>query len=458
MNIRTRLTLQFTLLVSIIVLLTFLTIYYLRVRFVQEDFYARLEKKALTAAELLVKVSEVDSTLLKKIDQTNYDVFYQQNLAIYNYQNKEIYTSNDSVNYLLTPELLNQIRLENKVRFTEGPHKVVGLFYTDRYNRVISVAGAIDIVGENSLRSLRNILFGLFFWVVAVVAAAGWYFAGQALAPISSIIKHVKMLIPSQINQPLLVSNPNDEIGQLTQTFNELLSRIADTIRLQQLFISNVSHELKNPLMRIGTQLDVTMLKTRPVETYKQLMVSLRTDVREISQLTETLLELAKVSDDSPQVIFGAVRIDEILWDARALLIGAEPNYLITIDFGEEIINDDYLTASGNAQLLKTAFANLMENGCKFSEDAHVKVQLRYDTVDKRLCVSFCNTGEAIPPDELALIFQPFYRSRKTSHLKGYGVGLSLVERIIRLHNGQTTIESNKLNREIIFRVTIPTK
>jgi hypothetical protein len=205
MNIRTRLTLQFALLVSTIVLLTFLTIYYLRVLFVEEDFYARLEKKALTTAELLVKVSEVDSTLLKKIDQTNYDVFFNQNLAVYDYQNKEIYTSNDTVNYTLDQALLNQIRLEKTVRFSEGSHKIVGVFYTDRYNRVVSIAGAIDALGTKSLSSLRHILVGLFFGVVVVVAVAGWYFSGKALAPISSVIRQVKRLLPSQITKPLVV-------------------------------------------------------------------------------------------------------------------------------------------------------------------------------------------------------------------------------------------------------------
>ena len=82
MNIRTRLTLQFTLLVSGILLLTFLTIYILRVNYVEEDFYGRLEKKALTTTELFVKVSEVDSALLKKIDRANYDVFFNENLVI----------------------------------------------------------------------------------------------------------------------------------------------------------------------------------------------------------------------------------------------------------------------------------------------------------------------------------------------------------------------------------------
>jgi signal transduction histidine kinase len=227
-------------------------------------------------------------------------------------------------------------------------------------------------------------------------------------------------------------------------------------MRLQQLFISNVSHELKNPLMRIGTQLDVARLKARSIEQYQELIESVRSDIRELSQLAETLLELAKMTDETPQIIYGDIRIDEILWEARSLLLSAETRYLITIDFGEEISSDHQLIMQGNPQLLKMAFVNLMENACKFADDAHAHVQLRFDDASKHLEVSFVNKGEAIHPQEVSLIFQPFYRSSKTSHLKGYGVGLSLVERIIRLHSGQIAVESDKLNRDVTFRVSLP--
>lgn len=454
MNIRTRLTLQFTLLVSGILLLTFITIYVFRASYVEEDFYGRLEKKALTTTELFVKVSEVDSALLKKIDRSNYDVFFNENLVIYDFQNKEIYTSNDTTNYAITPGLLDRIRLEKQVRFVDGAHKVIGIFYTDRYNRVVTVIGAEDRWGDESLQSLLKILCWLYLFVVVVVAAAGWYFAGQALSPILRIIKQVKLLFPNKLDQSLTVENPNDEIGQLALTFNDLLGRLAEVFRLQNLFISNVSHELKNPLMRMWAQMDVAMLKERSVEEYRTLVVSVQEDIRELSQLAETLLELAKVNDEARRVIYGQVRIDEVLWDARTLLMSAEPTYLVTVDFCQDINNEEQLTVNGNPQLLKTAFVNLMENGCKFSDDAHVDVKVSF--LPEAIHIDFQNTGDVIAPDEVKLIFQPFYRRNNTAKIKGYGVGLSLVERIIKLHGSNLTVYSNTSTQTNLFTVVLP--
>lgn len=457
MNIRTRLTLQFTLLVSGILLLTFLTIYSLRVNYVEEDFYGRLEKKALTTTELFVKVSEVDSALLKKIDRTNYDVFFNENLVIYDEQNREIYTSNDTTNYSINPDLFNRIRREKEVRFMDGVHKVIGILYNDhndRKNQVVTIIGAEDRWGKESLQSLRRILTWLFFIVVAVVAAVGWYFASEALSPILRIIKQVKLLFPNQLDQSLIVENPNDEIGQLALTFNDLLGRLAEVFRLQNLFISNVSHELKNPLMRMGTQLDVAMLKDRSIEEYQSLVVSVREDIRELGQLAETLLELAKVNDEARRVIYGQVRVDEVLWDARTLLMYAEPKYLVTVHFGQDINNENQLMVNGNPQLLKTAFVNLMENGCKFSKDAHVNVKV--DFLMEAIRVDFHNIGEVIAPEEMKLIFQPFYRRENTSNIKGYGVGLSLVERIVKLHSGDISVYSHVSSRSNVFTVILP--
>jgi signal transduction histidine kinase len=457
MNIRTRLTLQFTLLVSGILLLTFITIYVFRASYVEEDFYGRLEKKALTTTELFVKVSEVDSALLKKIDRTNYDVFFNENLVIYDFQNREIYTSNDTTNYAITADLLNRIRLEKNVRFMDGSHKVIGILYNDfsnRKNQVVTIIGAEDRWGDESLQSLLNILCWLYLFVVVVVAAAGWYFAGQALSPILRIITQVKLLFPNKLDQSLTVENPNDEIGKLALTFNDLLGRLAEVFRLQNLFISNVSHELKNPLMRIWAQMDVAMLKERSGEEYRTLVMSVQEDIRELSQLAETLLELAKVNDEARRVIYGQVRIDEVLWDARTLLMSAEPTYLVTVDFSQDINNEEQLTVNGNPQLLKTAFVNLMENGCKFSDDAHVDVKVSF--LPEAIHIDFQNTGDVIAPDEVKLIFQPFYRRDNTAKIKGYGVGLSLVERIIKLHGSTLSVHSNASAHTNIFTVVLP--
>ena len=451
MQIRAKLTLQFTLLVSVIVLAIFVVIYWLRYNYVEEEFYKRLTQKASTSAEILATVKEVNAKLLKKINKKNNDVLYRENLTIYDYKNLGIYRTNDTSGFKTTYDMLNQVRKLRTVRFKQNEFKIVGMLYTDRFNRIVTIAGAVDLAGEKDLKNLRNTMIWIFVGVLVLVTLLGYYFAVRALAPISEVIKQVKTIYPQNVNQRLTIQNPKDEIGQLTATFNELLERLGEVFRLQNLFVSNVSHEMKNPLMKIGTQIDVALLKSRSPEEYLSILQSVRQDIREMGQLSNTLLELAKVSDLNHKLMYDEVRLDETIWEAGDLLLQAENNYQVQVDFADELEEDSQLVVKGNAQLLKTAFVNLMENGCKFSENHSVKVSLHF--LKNYIEVQFVNQGQMAKPD-MDLIFEPFYRSQNTANIKGYGVGLSLVNRIVKLHGGNIEVQST--DNQTVFQISLP--
>ena len=451
MQIRAKLTLQFTLLVSVIVLAIFVVIYWLRNNYIEEEFYKRLTQKASTSAELLVTVKEVNAKLLKKIQKANNDVLYRENLIIYDYKNIKVFSGNDTIRFKVTPEMLNQVQKQHSAKFKQGDFKIVGMLYIDRFNRVVTIAGAVDQAGQKDLENLKNIMISLFLFVLIVVSLAGWYFAVRALSPISEVIRQVQSIYPQNVNQRLYIQNPKDEIGRLTATFNELLERIAEVFRLQNLFVSNVSHEMKNPLMKIGSQIDVALLKGRSPEEYLSTLQSVRQDIREMGQLSNTLLELAKVSDLNHKLMYDEVRLDETIWEAGDLLLQAEQKYQVQVDFADGLEEDTQLVVKGNAQLLKTAFVNLMENGCKFSENHSVKVSLHFEK--DHIEVKFTNSGE-MEKAEMDLIFEPFYRSQNTASIKGYGVGLSLVNRIVKLHGGNITVQS--LDNQTVFVLWLP--
>lgn len=451
MQIRARLTLQFTLLVSVIVLAIFVVIYWLRNNYIEDEFYKRLTQKASTSAELLVTVKEVNTKLLKKIQKVNNDVLYRENLIIYDYKNIKVFSGNDTIRFNVSPEMLNQVQKHHYARFKQGDFKIVGMLYTDRFNRVVTVAGAVDKSGQKDLENLKNIMITLFLAVLVVVSLAGRYFAARALAPILEVIFQVQSIYPQNVNQRLTIQNPKDEIGRLTATFNELLERIAEVFRLQNLFVSNVSHEMKNPLMKIGSQIDVALLKERSIHQYLATLQSVRQDIREMGQLSNTLLELAKVSDLNHKLMYDEVRLDETIWEAGDLLLQAEQKYQVQVDFADGLEEDTQLVVKGNAQLLKTAFVNLMENGCKFSVNHSVKVSLHFEK--DHIEVKFTNNGVMEKP-EMDLIFEPFYRSQNTASIKGYGVGLSLVNRIVKLHGGNIKVQS--ADNQTIFVLWLP--
>jgi signal transduction histidine kinase len=452
MQIRARLTLQFTLLVSVIVLAIFGVIYWLRLNYIEDEFYKRLTQKASTITKLYLTIEKVNSRkLLKKIQKANYDVFYRENLFIYDYNKPEFFSINDTIRFTTTTDFLNQVLKNRVVRLKKSEYKIVGMYHIDRFNKFIAIAGGEDLAGQKDLENLKNIMISLFLAMLVLVSLVGWYFAARALSPISEVIQQVQSIYPQNVNQRLTIKNPKDEIGQLTATFNELLERIAEVFRLQNLFVSNVSHEMKNPLMKIGSQIDVALLKERTPEQYLSTLQSVRQDIREMGQLSNTLLELAKVSDLNHKLMYDEVRLDETIWEAGDLLLQAEQNYQVQVDFADELEEDTQLVVKGNAQLLKTAFVNLMENGCKFSENHSVKVSLHFEK--DHIEVQFTNSGVMEKP-EMDLIFEPFYRSQNTSNIKGYGVGLSLVNRIVKLHGGNINVQS--LDNQTIFVLWLP--
>ncbi|NIJ54247.1 sensor histidine kinase [Dyadobacter arcticus] len=447
MQIRTRLTVQFSLLVSGILLITFLAIYFFSYSNVTEDFYDRLRSKAKSQAELLLKVQVplINSEVLKALDETNRDLIYDENIFIFDEKNRLIYSNTT------TPQIkalhvsnywLDEIRKSGQIRYKDGDYKVVGLYYKYPFNRAVVMLGAKDLYGQANLSNLSTLLTVLFFIVTIIVALVGWIFSKRALRPISKVMNEVEGILPQKLDTRLAVPNQKDEIGRLATTFNNLLDRIETAFQMQKIFVANVSHELKNPLTKIRSQLEVSMLKERNPSEYQVTIQSVLEDIQELAQLSNTLLELAKVSEDQRDLLTETIRVDELLLDCRVNLAEANPYYNIILNFDELPEDDTWLELAGNSTLLKTAFLNLMDNACKFSDDHLVNISLQ--STRGQVSLAFSDNGKGIPKEDQSLVFQPFFRSDNTANIKGYGIGLSLVERIVKLHNGTITIRSNE--------------
>ena len=443
MQIRTRLTVQFSLLVSGILLVTFVAVYFFTFYNVNQDFYDRLRSKAKSQAELLLK-PQVNIEVLRALDETNRDLIYNENILIFDEKNRLIYSNlaapqNKAIH--VSNYWLDEIRKHGQIRYDDGDYKVVGLFYKYPFNQAVVLLGAQDLYGQANLSNLSTLLTVLFIIVTVVVALVGWEFSKRALRPISKVMNSVEGILPQKLDTRLEVPNQNDEIGRLTSTFNKLLDRIEAAFQMQKIFVGNVSHELKNPLTKIRSQLEVSLLKERSPQDYQVTIGSVLEDIQELAQLSNALLELAKVSEDRKDLLTEIIRIDDLLLDSRLSMMQANVNYNVTIDFDDLPDDDTWLELAGNSTLLKIAFLNLMDNACKFSENHTVFVTLK--CTEKLLSVCFIDSGKGIPENDRSLVFQPFYRSDNTASIKGYGIGLSLIDRIVKLHNGNIQIIPN---------------
>lgn len=440
MQIRTRLTLQFTFLVSTIVLLSFFAIYFFTERFTERDFYRRLRERAITSAILLIKVDQVDTAILKVIDRAKRDNLFRESIHVYDHTGKEIYSSGDTAKLQVTRTLFQEVSDGGEKKKEVGEFTVAGIPFKDRGKDYVIIASAEDVNGFNKLVDLRRLLAGLFIIVVILVSFSGWIYAGRALRPIQKIIKDVQNISPQNLGQRLEENPHPDEMGKLIMIFNELLARIENAFQLQKMFVSNVSHELKNPLTNITSQLEVTLLNERDKKEYRETIESVLEDIRELNFLSNSLLDLARLTRESDSFTMSRVRLDEILWEVREDVGAIDPLYRIEVNIEDMPEDEGRLYVEGNPYLLKTAFRNIIENACKFSENRRAQVVLTF--LDNDLVVRVADEGPGIEAKDLENVFQPFFRTDATSKIKGYGIGLSLSQRIISIHKGRIAVES----------------
>jgi signal transduction histidine kinase len=254
------------------------------------------------------------------------------------------------------------------------------------------------------------------------------------------MVEKVEAISASHLDLRIDAGNGKDEIAELAQTFNRMLNRLESSFSAQKDFVSNISHELRTPLAVIIAELEVSAINARAPDEYKEINQLVLLEARKLSRLSNDLLDLAKASYDYSGITFKELRLDEVLLDATQGVMRSNPGYRVELLFEKEMEESEGITVKGNEYLLKVAFANLIENGCKFSEGHSATVVIGFE--EKNAVLRFSDRGIGISPSDLSKIFTPFYRGENKKFADGNGIGLSLTARIIQLHNGTISVES----------------
>jgi signal transduction histidine kinase len=396
----------------------------------------------------------LDAQLIRQLSRIRKDQLPNQQILVFDSRDSIVFSTTESLSLPIPRSVLTDIRQNKQKDFQLEKYYGSGTRFTTASGQYVVIASAENQYGDEFLKRLLWALAGLFCLIAGITAFAGWFFAGDALRPVQQIDQVVGAIFPRNRDERLVIEKENDEISRLSTTINRLLDRVAESFRLQRMFVANVSHELKNPLTQISSQLEVSLLNQREPEAYQRTIRSVLEDVNELSTLTHELLQLSQVNqDDAAGLLTDQVRMDEIVWDIRDEVSAISPSYRIKVTFGALPDDSDQLTIQGNKTLLATALKNLTENACKFSNDGCAIIQVNFDL--DRVEISVQNTGEPIPAQDIPYIFEPFYRSHQTADVRGYGVGLSLVERIIRLHQGQIKVTSVN-GKPTVFKIELP--
>lgn len=436
MKIKTRLSVQFTLLVAGILFFFSLLVYYFSYSSQVNKFRENLLDSARNTAILLINVAEVDSSLLKKIHQSTISLENEE-IALTDSANRIIYSNN--LGYL-TPRELELNATGSEINYFSVDSKD-GVCYLHSFNnRTFNVfVLAYDRSRRENLSELREILFWSILFSVWLSVLFSYFFSRKAIGPISQIIRSVKEINSLKLSTRLDEGKGKDEIDQLAMTFNEMLTKLEISFKNQQDFVSNASHELRTPFTIMIGEADYLLSRDRKPEEYVIHLKQLVNDLKKLNVLLNNLLELAQINNYR-NIEFSVVRIDEILFDSISQTKISYPGRRIIpkIVYPE---NDRALLVKGNEGLLKIAFKNLIDNACKFSnEDVGIEFLIK----DNLINIIISDKGLGIPSGEVEKIFNPFHRASNVKFIGGFGIGLSLVSKILELHNAKMNVISSE--------------
>lgn len=461
MKIRLKLTLLFTVLFATLLLAFALVIYFFNAQNREEEYFKRLRQQAITKTKLLLD-AKVQPTVLQLIYKNSLNSLPQEEVAIYDTAFHLLYHDAVDIDRIKeTKGMIDSIVQQKEIHFYVNDLQAIGFLYHyegSTYQRngnqdsayegkdyqgknYVITAAAKDDYGLSKLHDLRIALIFGFIIAVLFTLLAGSFFSRKALEPFSQIVDKVEEITASHLDLRVGEGNGKDEIAELAITFNRMLDRLENSFDAQKQFVSNISHELRTPLAAIISELEIASTRERTTGEYQEMNQLILQDARRLVRLSNGLLDLAKASYDQTEITFKDLRLDELLLDARQEVLKSNPGYRVNIVFEREIEDGDLISVKGNEYLLKVAFTNLMENGCKFSEDRQSTAGISFH--EKNILLRFSDTGIGIAPEDLPHIFTPFYRGSNKKYADGNGIGLSLTDKIIRLHQGTLSVTSS---------------
>lgn len=447
MNIKIRLSIQFTLIVAGILLFFSLLVYYFSYSTQVSKFRHNLYDNTNNIATLFISVDEVDSSLLNKIQKSTISFLEKEEVALTDSSFKLIYGNN--INVLADSAILAEAADGDFNYFTIGDKD--GVFFKHiRGKKMYYVYGmATDKSRFENLLILRKILFWSILFSLLLSVILSYVFSKRAIKPISHIIKKVKEINSLKLSNRLDEGNRKDEIAQLSITFNQMLSDLEIAFKNQEDFISNASHELRTPLSIMISESDYFLTHDWEKEEYKKHITSLVSDLKEMNALINSLLELALISRDKG-ILFSMIQIDEVVFNAihqvRSKYKGRK---IVPKILYPESEND--LLVYGNEGLLTITFKNLLDNACKFSND---DIIIEFIIAQDHISIVISDNGIGIPDNELEDIYKPFSRASNVKFIGGFGVGLALVSKILELHKAGIDIKS-KVNEGTRINVSL---
>lgn len=275
-----------------------------------------------------------------------------------------------------------------------------------------------------------------------------WYTAGKTLSPVKDLSVQIKNITVHNLRKEIEVPLTNDEIADLTLSFNEMTERISEAFESQKRFSASAAHELRTPLTVMQTKVDVFRKKAEhSLDEYENLINVINLQTQRLSSLISDLLKMTCIEEEQlNEEVDLSLEIDEIIDELKG--VAEKKDIVLSFSGTAPIIY-------GNSLLIQRAIYNLIENAIKYNV-VNGKVEVNLSSANDKVIVSVADTGIGIPDDMKSNIYEPFFRVDKSRSraLGGAGLGLSMVKTILEHNNAIILIKDNIPNGtvfEIVF-------
>ncbi|MBI1765310.1 MAG: HAMP domain-containing protein [Acidobacteria bacterium] len=332
-------------------------------------------------------------------------------------------------------------------RLPSGPSSAVFLVVGQSASEVV-----------DDLELLGGILAAAAPLALLLVAAGGWFLARRALTPVVAMSEQARQISSENLAERLPVANARDELGQLAETFNEMLARLQSAFEQQRSFMADASHELRTPLSVIHTAAQVTLeLPHRQEEEYRDALRLIDGHTTRLSRIVADMFTLARADAGRRPLQPTEFYLDELVGETvqAARLLAARKN--IRVEWSEP----GETRFRGDEDLLRQLLLNLLDNAIKFTPvDGAIRVYLTRQAAACEIAVS--DTGAGIATEVQPQIFERFFRVDKARARadngagSGAGLGLSIARWIAEAHAGSLELRRSD-QQGSTFAVRLPT-
>jgi len=294
-------------------------------------------------------------------------------------------------------------------------------------------------------------LFAPFLLLVA--SGVGYWLSRRALFPVDALTRTARNITGTNLSSRLERLETRDELQRLSDTLNEMLSRIETAFLRVSQFTADASHELRTPIALIRTEAEIALRKSRDEAEYREALRHVLQEAERTSALIETLLSLARADAGRETLDMQRINLREII--KTAMLDWRPVIAAQNLQFTEKV-TDGELFVTGDKSALSRLLSILFDNAVKYTP-APGTIDLSLDEKDEKGVIAIRDSGIGISQEDQSKIFERFYRADKarSRELGGSGLGLAIAEWIVEQHHGRITVESSP-GKGSVFVVELP--